>query len=151
MDLLKVTYTPQDPREVIPAEEIFGEDAELLHETCKNILNHVLRPYQGCPTLIPLHVQIGMKASLHPEKAGFMDRYLAAVAKWQADNPKEATEILTARGNWEKERDQQFVILNDIAERHGVSIKWHGKETAACCPDRWEVYRDNKAIARICL
>lgn len=151
MDLLNKMYTRQDPRKVIPAEEIFGEDADLLQKTCEMILHNVLHPYEGCPTLVPLHVQIRMKSSLAPEKAGFMDRYLAAITKWQNENPKEAKEILQVRGNWEKERDKQLVALNDIANRHGVVIEWHGGYKKDCRPDKWEIYRDGKAIAQICL
>lgn len=151
MDLLILKCTQQDSGKVIPAEELFGEDAKLLEETCKKILHHVLHPYEGCPTLIPLHVQISIKSQLFPEKAGYMDRYFAAITKWQEDNPKEAQEILYARGNWEKERDTQFVVLREIAERAGVIINWHGDFNKHCRPDMWDIYRDKNLIARICL
>lgn len=151
MDLLNLKCTQQDSEEVIPAEELFGEDAKLLEDTCKKILHHVLRPYEGCPTLIPLHVQITIKSGLLPEKAGFMDRYLDAIKKWQRENPKEAQEILSIRKNWENERDRQFEVLHEISKRAGLSIRWHGDFEKRCRPDMWDIYRDKNLIARICL
>ncbi len=151
MDLLILKCTQQDSEKVIPAEQLFGEDAKLLEETCKKILHHVLRPYEGCPTLIPLHVQIGIKSALSPEKAGYMDRYLAAIKKWQQENPKEAQEIMSIRTSWEMERDKQFVILRVISERAGLSVRWHGNFEKRCRPDMWDIYRDENLIARICL
>lgn len=151
MDLLKFKCIQQDSNEVIPVEDIFGEDAKLLEETCKKILHHVLRPYEGCPTLLPLHVQINIKSTLFPEKAGYMERYFAAIKRWQEENPKEAQEILSVRGQWEQERDRQFVVLQEIADRAGTKIRWHGDFHKHCRPDMWDIYRDKNLIARICL
>lgn len=149
MDLLNLKFKSVDPRETIPAEEIFGTEADRMHEVCKKVLHHALHPYEGCKT--PNYAEIkAIKAELVAN--GAADTSLrAARSIWLKRNPAEAEEIEASHRAWEAERDRQFRIAFGIAKRHNLYLKWHGKSEICCCPDMWEVYKGREPVARICM
>lgn len=149
MDLLNLKSKRVDPRETIPAEEIFGKEADRMHEVCKKILHHSLRPYEGCKRANYQEVKaIREELIANGETTGLLRK---AYDIWMERNPEKAEAIQESHREWEAERDRQFRILYGIAKRHGVYLKWYGKGSVCCCPDMWEVRKGREAIARICL
>ena len=138
-----------DSRATIPAEEIFGTEADRMHDVCEIILRNALRPYEGC--LHPNYDEVkAIKADL--VASGVANHSLRdAYDIWMECHPEEAEEIKASRKAWEEERDRQFRIVYGIAKRHNVYLKWHGVSTICCCPDMWEVYKGREPVARICM
>ena len=133
----------------IDPADLFGKDAARLLTACEKAFHHKLRPYEGCYRS-PSRPRISDSRKNASEGTSFIAFYRAALAKWEKENPEEVQKEQESRKAWEAERDKQHRIIFGIAKRHGIYLQWHGKSSAACCPDQWTIYRKHESIARIC-
>ena len=120
--------------------DLFGNDTQLLLEACEKAMNNWLYPYADCYSAIRKFRESSFWKGVGLCKAykDFLDA-----------NPVESQKVEASRRKWEEQCAKQFRIIFGVAKRHGMYIHWHGNDLAACCGDRWTVYKKNQPIARI--
>lgn len=154
-----ITVVDDKTGEIIPTQQLFGEDATKVSELCMHIMYDALyythRDHTGCYRS-PSRPQI----SEFKKTPGWTKLYREAQSKWAKENPDEVQKERESEDAWIASATKRFADLFRLAKKHGVRLQWHGtspyytpkgeKKKGSCnTPDSWHVYKNAQIIAQI--
>lgn len=155
----KISVADENTHKVIPASQLFGDDADAVSDLCMQIMDDALhgncRSHTHC-----YRSPFRPKFSEFEKKPGWVALYKKAQDDWEKENPDEVHKEVESQEIWEAAARARFANLFRLARKHHVRLKWQGtspyytpkgekKKVCVNTPDRWFVYQNGEVIAQI--
>lgn len=156
----KIAIVSEHGGNIIPTEQIFGDDSALVSELCMHIFHDALyhdhRDYTGC-----YRSESRPKISDFEKVTGWVKTFRQATLKWAEMNPDEFQKEKASEDAWTATAKDRFAQLFRLAKKHHVHLQWCGtspyyirkeneEKRGPNTPDKWIIFQDTKRIAQIC-
>ena len=145
---------------IIPTEQIFGDDSEMVSQLCMEIfhdaLYHDSRTHTGC-----YRSDSRPKIADFEKVPGWIKSYRQAIADWEIANPVEFQKEKASEEAWNATAKDRFAQLFRLAKKHHVHLQWCGtspyyvrkdneEKRGPNTPDKWIIIQDTQRFAQIC-
>lgn len=155
----KISVLDEKTHEVIPANQLFGDDADAVSDLCMQILDDALyythRSHTNC-----YRSPSRPKTTDFVKNPGWVSLYKKAQKDWEKENPDEVHKERVSQEAWDAAAKARFANLFRLAKKHHVRLKWQGtspyftptggkEQRCINTPDRWFVYQNGEVIAQI--
>lgn len=156
----KITIVDDHDSNIIPTEQIFGDDSAVVSDLCMHIFHDALFhdrfSYTGC-----YRSASRPKTTDFEKIPGWTHLYRQAIKDWKVKNPDEFQKEKESEEAWIATAKDRFAQLFRLAKKHHVHLQWCGtspyyirkeneEKRSPNTPDKWIIIQDTKRIAQIC-
>lgn len=155
----KIDIVAERGGNIIPTEQIFGDDSEMVSQLCMEIfhdaLYHDSRTHTGC-----YRSDSRPKIADFEKVPGWIHTFKNANRNWEMNNPDEFQKERASQDAWTATAKNRFAKLFRLAKKHHVRLQWCGtspyytpavteEKRGPNCPDRWIIIQNTERIAHI--
>lgn len=156
----KIAIVSDHDGNLIPTEQIFGDDSTVVSDLCMHIFHDALFHdhfnYTGC-----YRSASRPKISYFKKTPVGIKSYRQAIEDWKTENPVEFQKEKASEEAWNATAKDRFAQLFRLAKKHHVHLQWCGtspyyvrkdneEKRGPNTPDKWIIIQDTQRFAQIC-